>query len=89
MRILAAKICIALGVPMQAQLPRISGQRWLVTTGGGLIKHAWHYFLLLAEGHLHWRAPVRPDAATDLGAAGTERLALRLRLQNLAPREEG
>ena len=34
-------------------------------------------------------APVWPDAAADLGAAGTERVALRLRLKNLEPKEEG
>ena len=33
--------------------------------------------------------PVWPDAAADLGAAGAERVALRLRLQNLEPKEEG
>jgi hypothetical protein len=27
-------------------------QQWLVKTGGGLIKHARHHGLLLAEGHL-------------------------------------
>ena len=31
----------------------------------------------------------RPDAAANLGAAGVIGLALRLRLQNLGPREEG
>ena len=29
------------------------------------------------------------DAAADLSAAGAERVALRLRLQNVRPREEG
>jgi hypothetical protein len=33
-------------------------------------------------------APVWPDAAADLCAATAERVALRLRLQNLWPREE-
>ena len=34
-------------------------------------------------------AAVWPDASADLGSAGGERVALRLRLQNLGPREEG
>jgi hypothetical protein len=34
-------------------------------------------------------AAVWPDAAADLGAAGAERVAHRLRLQNLGPREDG
>jgi hypothetical protein len=41
--------------------------------------------LLLAEGHPA-SAAVWPDAAADLGSAGAERVALRLRLQNLEPR---
>ena len=34
-------------------------------------------------------ALVWPDAASDLGAAGAERLARRLRLQSPGPRDEG
>jgi hypothetical protein len=30
-------------------------QQRLVKTGGRLVKHARHYCLLLAEGHLQWR----------------------------------
>ena len=33
--------------------------------------------------------PVWPDAAADLGATGAERVAHRLRLQNLEPKEKG
>jgi hypothetical protein len=35
-------------------------QQRLVKTGGRLIKHAWYYWLLLAEGHLTRRvfAPI-------------------------------
>ncbi len=33
--------------------------------------------------------PVWPDAPADLGTAGASGVALRLRLQNLGPREEG
>ena len=63
-------------------------QQRLVKTGGRLVKHARYYWLLLAESHLHRRL-FGPDAAADLGAAGADRVALRLRLQNLEPKEEG
>ena len=59
-------------------------QQRLVKTGGRLIKHSRYCWVLLAEGHPHRR--LWPDAAADLGSAGAERIALRLRLQNLEPR---
>jgi hypothetical protein len=63
---------------MQAQLSRTSGQQRLVTTGGRVIKHAWYYWLLLAEGHLHrlllgqmlrqiWALPVPSAQHADCG----------------------
>jgi hypothetical protein len=54
----------------------------LVKTGGRLIKHARYYWLLLAEGHLHGRLFGQMLRRIYLCAAGAERVALRLRLQN-------
>ena len=47
--------------------------------------------VLLVDAGLRTSAPadVWPDAAVDLGTAGAERGAHRLRLQNLWPLEEG
>ena len=60
----------------------------LVKTGGRRVKHAGYYWLLLAEGHLHRRLfghMLQRIYALPVPSGKP----LRLRLQNLGPREEG
>jgi hypothetical protein len=52
------------------------------------VKHARYYWMLLAEGHLHQRL-FGQMLRRLYELPGAARVALRLRLQNLGPREEG
>ncbi len=63
-------------------------QQRLVKTGRAT-DQACQVLLVVAGRGTSAPAAVWPDAAADLGAASTKRVALRWRLQNLGPREEG
>jgi hypothetical protein len=63
-------------------------QQRLVKTGGRLIEHARYYWLLLTESHLTRRffgSMLHRIAALSMPSGWQ----LRLRLQNLEPKEEG
>ena len=65
------------------QLAAVAREHWRA------FDQARQVLLLLAGRGTSALALVWPDAAPDLVAAGAERIVLRLRLQNLGPREEG
>jgi hypothetical protein len=65
------------------QLAAAAGEGWWATD------QARQVLLVVVGRGTSAPALVWPDAASDLGAAGAERLARRLRLQSLGPRDEG